>query len=48
MAGEIAGLCFVCGRPGSMNSCRLCGALACDRHYDARAGVCSDCAKGRR
>lgn len=45
---EMAGLCSICGRPGAMYTCHLCGRMVCPQHYDAAHGVCTACAQGKR
>ncbi|MCK4730595.1 MAG: orotate phosphoribosyltransferase [Candidatus Aenigmarchaeota archaeon] len=37
------GLCQICGKPGIMNSCNLCGRLVCSECYNAEKGLCKIC-----
>jgi hypothetical protein len=34
----------VCEQRSAEYQCDRCGALVCDRHYDASAGICTECA----
>lgn len=43
---DIAGLCSICGEPGAMYSCILCGKLVCINCYDAMHNICSQCKIG--
>ncbi|MBN1281163.1 MAG: orotate phosphoribosyltransferase [Candidatus Thermoplasmatota archaeon] len=36
-------MCMMCGRPGAMYTCHLCGRLVCERCYDHHHGVCREC-----
>ncbi len=45
---EMAGLCAICGQPGAMHTCSLCGRNVCAQHYDAAHGVCTSCMQGKR
>ncbi|MCJ7697213.1 MAG: orotate phosphoribosyltransferase [Thermoplasmata archaeon] len=40
---DVVGLCSVCGRPGAMFTCHLCGRLVCERCYDHRHSICIEC-----
>lgn len=40
---DLMGLCSICGKPGAMHSCHLCGRLVCDRCYVFKKGVCIEC-----
>jgi len=40
---EMVGLCAICGRPGAMHTCRICGRNVCSEHFDIGYGVCSSC-----
>ncbi|WP_414469466.1 orotate phosphoribosyltransferase [Methanobacterium sp. ACI-7] len=42
---EISGLCNICGKPGKMYTCSLCGSLICRECYDQSKGVCKPCKK---
>jgi len=39
-----SGLCSICGRAGAQHTCDRCGALVCERHYEASVGLCIECA----
>ena len=41
---SVSGLCEICQRPNVDHTCDRCGKLVCDRHFDERSGVCSECA----
>ncbi|MCU0850927.1 MAG: orotate phosphoribosyltransferase [Candidatus Thermoplasmatota archaeon] len=43
MMGDIVGLCDICGRPGSMYTCQLCGRSVCERCYEHRHFLCIEC-----
>lgn len=45
---ELAGLCSICGKPGAMYTCSLCGRLVCRNCYDASRGICHICKQGKR
>lgn len=48
MNGEsMIGICSLCGSP-AVSTCRLCGRLVCEEHYDSRTGICADCLAGKR
>ena len=40
---DISGLCTICGKPGVMFSCMLCGKLVCINCYDNKHNICSKC-----
>jgi len=40
---EIPGLCNVCGKPGVMFSCMLCGKLVCRNCMDNKHNICIKC-----
>ncbi|HEC87277.1 MAG: orotate phosphoribosyltransferase [Thermoplasmata archaeon] len=40
---EIMGLCSICGKPGEMFTCHLCGRIVCRDCYDAANGICINC-----
>jgi len=44
---DILGLCSVCGKPGAMFTCHLCGRLVCNRCFDMKNNVCCNCKKGK-
>lgn len=41
---SVTGLCTVCGNASATHVCDRCGALVCDRHWDAATGFCVECA----
>ncbi|TRZ90822.1 MAG: orotate phosphoribosyltransferase [Methanosarcinales archaeon] len=43
---EVAGICSICGRPGNLETCMLCGRPVCQRCITAE-GVCTICTHGR-
>ena len=45
---EMSGICSICGRPGAMFSCMLCGRLVCRNCYDPINMVCVSCKVGKR
>ncbi|KAB2941029.1 MAG: orotate phosphoribosyltransferase [Candidatus Methanoperedens sp.] len=36
---EVTGVCSICGRPGKLHTCMLCGSLVCSRCITEK-GVC--------
>jgi hypothetical protein len=40
---DLMGLCHICGKPGGMHTCSLCGRLVCNRCLDFAHGVCKNC-----
>ena len=42
---DLMGLCSVCGKPGALHTCSLCGMNVCSNCYDAAHGVCCRCVK---
>ena len=40
---NIAGLCSICGKPGAMFTCILCGKLVCKNCYENQHNICNDC-----
>ena len=40
---EISGLCNICGKPGALFSCILCGKLVCRNCIDIKHNVCGKC-----
>ncbi|MGB9938044.1 MAG: orotate phosphoribosyltransferase [Methanobacterium sp.] len=40
---ELKGICSICGRPGKMHTCTLCGSLVCSNCYDTPKGICKLC-----
>lgn len=45
---DLMGLCSICGKPGAMHTCNLCGKLVCDTCFDMAFGVCHSCKMGKR
>jgi len=44
---DLMGLCSICGRPGAMFTCVLCGRLVCSNCYDKSHGICCSCKMGK-
>jgi len=42
---EMMGLCSICGKPGAMYSCSLCGRIVCSSCFNHKARVCKNCMK---
>lgn len=40
---SVSGLCEICQRPDVDHTCDRCGNLVCDRHFDDRREICSEC-----
>ena len=40
---EMSGLCNICGKPGAMFTCMLCGKLVCKNCYENRHNICINC-----
>jgi hypothetical protein len=40
---EITGLCNICGKPGIMHNCMLCGKFVCNNCYNAKHNICIRC-----
>ncbi len=40
---EMYGLCNICGKPGIMFNCSLCGKPVCKNCFDAKNNVCINC-----
>ena len=45
---DLMGLCSICSKPGAMNTCKLCGKIVCNDHYNSLHGVCSACMSGKQ
>jgi len=45
---DLMGLCSICGKPGAMHTCRLCGRIVCSSCFDVHNGVCNNCKIGKR
>lgn len=43
---EVMGVCSICGSPGKLHTCMLCGRLVCTRCL-TREGACIHCSRGR-
>ncbi|MGB8215885.1 MAG: hypothetical protein WCE94_01160 [Candidatus Methanoperedens sp.] len=43
---EVMGVCSICGRPGKLSTCMLCGSLVCPLCM-SKEGVCVRCLQGR-
>lgn len=41
---SVTGLCQVCEARQATQQCPRCGALVCEKHYDAELGYCTQCA----
>ncbi|OYT59458.1 orotate phosphoribosyltransferase [Thermoplasmatales archaeon ex4484_30] len=37
------GLCAICGKPGKMFTCAMCGRNFCMEHFDVPHGICINC-----
>jgi len=40
---EVMGICAICGKPGIMHTCGLCGRNVCSEHFDAAHSICAEC-----
>ncbi|MDG5778684.1 hypothetical protein VB773_09835 [Haloarculaceae archaeon H-GB2-1] len=40
---SVAGGCAICQSGDVSGTCRRCGNLACERHYDAEYDLCTEC-----
>ena len=45
---DIMGLCSVCGKPGAMYTCSLCGRLVCGNCFDIQHNICNRCKFGEK
>ena len=45
---DLMGLCSICGKPGAMFTCSLCGRLVCSNCFDKSHSVCCSCKIGKR
>lgn len=45
---DLMGLCSICGKPGAMSTCRLCGRLVCSSCFDPQHGICNSCKMGKQ
>ena len=44
---DLMGLCNICGKPGAMYTCSLCGRLVCSNCFDIQHRTCSSCKLGK-
>jgi hypothetical protein len=44
---DLMGLCSICGKPGIMFTCMLCGRQVCSDHFDKNQGICTICKTGK-
>jgi len=44
---DLMGLCSICGKPGAMYTCNLCGRVVCSQHFNSIHGVCTHCMSGK-
>lgn len=40
---DLMGLCNICGKPGAMHTCILCGRMVCNTCFDTNHGACLSC-----
>jgi hypothetical protein len=40
---SVSGLCEICESATVEDSCKRCGRLVCEKHYDRETGLCTDC-----
>ncbi|MXR51341.1 hypothetical protein GRX03_06940 [Halovenus sp. WSH3] len=40
---SVTGLCQICTNAEAEDSCRRCGKLVCDRHYERSVEQCVEC-----
>lgn len=40
---SVTGLCQICTDAKADESCRLCGKLVCERHYEESVAQCVEC-----
>ena len=45
---DLIGLCSICGKPGAMNTCILCGRIVCNNCFDQSHKVCYNCKTGKQ
>lgn len=45
---DVKKLCQICGIRIAERTCPLCGRGVCDKDFDAKAGICISCKRGRR
>jgi hypothetical protein len=39
---DLIGQCAICGSPARF-TCSICGQLVCERHYNVKGKMCSNC-----
>ncbi|HEY3420399.1 MAG TPA: hypothetical protein VGK23_07600 [Methanomassiliicoccales archaeon] len=39
---DLIGQCSICGSPAYF-TCIICGQMVCERHYDRKSKMCSNC-----
>lgn len=44
---DLMGLCSICGMPGAMITCSLCGRLVCNKCGDSLHRICNICKTGK-
>ena len=44
---DLLGLCNICGKPGAMFTCHMCGKLVCPSCFDKEHGICKQCFIGK-
>jgi len=44
---EMMGLCSICGKPGAMHTCKLCGRIVCKNCFDNFNNICKQCKTGK-
>ena len=45
---DLIGLCSICGKPGEMYTCKLCGRNVCNSCFDISHGICNRCKLGKQ
>lgn len=45
---DLMGLCNICGKPGAMFTCHICGRLVCSNCIDTAHSICNNCKMGKR
>lgn len=45
---EMMGLCSICGKPGAMHTCSLCGRTVCNNCFDRLNNICNSCKSGKK
>jgi len=44
---DLTGLCDICGRPGKLFTCMLCGKRVCIACFALNRGLCKNCLSGK-